>query len=1099
MEDDNKTRSQLLDELATMRKGMARLTQRVADLTAALAARQQTETEFQLLSAERFFQVFLSISSHIYVTEITKDGWYQNLYLSPDVETLTGYPKTKLMANWSFWGSEIIHPEDRAAAAIQAARLALGQNSEVEYRLVRADGEIIWVRDRAGVEVIGDSKVVYGTVTDITERKRQEAALTRLLELSRTLVTLVDPTSALDQAVKLAVDIVPAADRGSLQLFDETGKILQTAATNRSDGILGQTLTFRPGEGIAGHALTNNQPVNVPDVLADERFVPGNLPLRIRSLLVAPMIIKDRWLGTLSLSSEQVAAFSQADVNLVQLIADQVATALENARLFASHLQVEELRREHQFLQATIDALAAHIAILDESGRIIAINASWRHFAKLNNYAHPECGLGVNYLEVCRSATGSDAEEASLVAEGIRQVMTGQRRQFYLEYYCHGPYQRQWYGMRVTCFHNEGRIWSVVSHEDVTERRAAEEALRESEEKYRTLTNQLPVGVYRTTVTGKFIYANPALATMLGYENVLELIKASAQDRFNNPEEQARLIQQWTKSGGIFFYEMRLPTKTGTKIWVRDTGRAVFNEQGEILYIDGIVQDITGQKQAVEALQASEGRFRSLVQNSSDIIVVVDAEGVVNYVSPPVERILGSSPELMSGQNLYHYIHPKDVALLQTQLAATRQAIDVGSPTEFRIHHTDGNWIWMEAVMSNLLADPNIQGFVLNAREVGQRRQAQEQLRLLATAINSIEEGVVITDTQSAPLGPKMVFVNKGLCQLSGYTRGELLGQTPALFLGPKTDRTLSEQLEGKLANGQSFSAETINYRRDRSEYHAAWHISPVHDSSGQVTHYVSIQRDVTQLKVLEAQFLQMQKMEAVSRLAGGVAHDFNNLLTIIKGYTELILANLDEQDQLRYDMEQIEKALEQAASLTHQLLIFSRQEVVQPTIFNLNSAVSNTEQMLRRVIGRGIDLVTVLDPALELIKADPGQMEQVIMNLMINARDAMPQGGQLRVETANVRVNESRLLHPMTIQPGCYVQLSVNDTGIGMDEETLSHIFEPFYTTKEQGRGTGLGLSTVYAIVTQMNGSIQVNSEPGKGTTFKIYLPCVSNAGEQL
>ncbi|MCQ3979595.1 MAG: hypothetical protein DPW09_39765 [Anaerolineae bacterium] len=196
MDDSVKTNSQLMDELATMRKSMARLIQRVNDLEAAAAAHQQTEEKLQLLSAERFFQVFLSISSHIYVTEVTENGWRQNLYLSPDVEDLTGYPKAKLMANWSFWSSKIIHPDDRAAAAVQAAQLALGQSSEVEYRLVRADGEIIWVRDRAGVEVMGASKIVYGAVTEITERKRREAALTKLLELSRTLVTLLDPNPA---------------------------------------------------------------------------------------------------------------------------------------------------------------------------------------------------------------------------------------------------------------------------------------------------------------------------------------------------------------------------------------------------------------------------------------------------------------------------------------------------------------------------------------------------------------------------------------------------------------------------------------------------------------------------------------------------------------------------------------------------------------------------------------------------------------------------------------------------------------------------------------------------------------------------------------
>ncbi len=1097
MEDDIKTKAQLLEELATMRKSMARLTQRVTDLEATAVAHQQTEEKLQLLSAERFFQVVLSISDHIYVTQVTEDGWRQNLYLSPEVETLTGYPRTKMMANWSFWPSQIVHPDDRAAAAVQAAQLALGQNSEVEYRLIRADGEIIWVRDRAGVESAGTSKIVYGAVTDVTKRKRREAALGKLLELSRALVTILDPTPALDKAIELAVDIVPAADRGSLQLLDEAGQTLRTAATSKPDEELKQTLTFRSGEGIAGSALANNQPVNVPDVLTDERFIPGSLPLRFRSLLVAPLVVKGRLLGTISLSSEQVGAFTQADETLVQLIADQVAAALENARLFASHLQTEELRKEHQFLQATIDALAAHIAILDESGRIMAVNASWRHFAEANNYPNPDCGLGLNYLEACRSATGPNAEEAPLVAEGIREVMSGQRRQFYLEYACHAPAQKQWYGVRVTRFQNEGRIWAVIAHEDVTERRVMEEALRESEEKYRTLTNQLPVGVYRATVTGKFVYANPALAAMLGYDSVLELIRASAKDRFDNPHEHEKLLQQWTTGGGISLYEMKLRTKTGTRIWVRDIGRAVFDEHGEVKHIDGIVQDITEQKEAVEALLASEGRFRSLVQNSSDIIIVIDAGGVVHYVSPPVERILGRKSENIIGQSIYRNIHPEDTPSIRAQLTNASQQPGVGSPIEFRTRRANGNWIWMEAVGNNLLGDPNVKGIVINARDVTQRRQAEEQLRLLAAAISSIEEGVLITDTQPAPLGPEIVFVNKGLCQLTGYPEEELLGQTPQLFLGPKTEQALLNQLEGKLVSGQSFSAETVNYRQDGSEYHAAWHISPVVDPAGRVTHYVSIQRDVTQLKLLEAQFLQMQKMEAVGRLAGGVAHDFNNLLTVIKGYSELLLSNLDEQSPLRRDVEQIEQAGEQATSLTRQLLIFSRQEMVQPKVLNLNSIVNNTEQMLQRLIGKDIHLVTVRDPSLELIKADPGRMEQVIMNLMINARDAMPQGGQLRLETANVIVNEPLFLQPMTVQPGRYVQLTISDTGTGMDEETLSHIFEPFYTTKEQNKGTGLGLSTVYAIVTQMNGSIQVNSELGQGTTFKIYLPCLSDLDE--
>jgi CheY-like chemotaxis protein len=234
--------------------------------------------------------------------------------------------------------------------------------------------------------------------------------------------------------------------------------------------------------------------------------------------------------------------------------------------------------------------------------------------------------------------------------------------------------------------------------------------------------------------------------------------------------------------------------------------------------------------------------------------------------------------------------------------------------------------------------------------------------------------------------------------------------------------------------------------------------------------------------------------MDAIGRLAGGVAHDFNNVLTIIKGYADLLLLRLGKRNSLRPYAEEIKKATNQAALVTRQLLIFSRQEMAQPAVIDLNAVVVDIEKMLNRLIGEDIDLVTVLDPDLGLIKANPGHIEQVIMNLVINARDAMPQGGGITIETANITLDEIVPYQSMPIQPGQYVQLTVSDTGMGMDEKTLSHIFEPFYTTKEPDKGTGLGLSTVYAIVTQSKGGLQVFSQPGHGTTFSVYLPCLTD-----
>ena len=364
------------------------------------------------------------------------------------------------------------------------------------------------------------------------------------------------------------------------------------------------------------------------------------------------------------------------------------------------------------------------------------------------------------------------------------------------------------------------------------------------------------------------------------------------------------------------------------------------------------------------------------------------------------------------------------------------------------------------------------------------RKKTEEMLRKLSVAVEQNPVAVIITDVKGS-----IEYANPRFMEMTGYGLEELLGRTPRLLKSGETPREIYEELWRQINAGEKWRGEFHNRKKDGSLYWDRSTISPIRDAAGVITHFLAVKEDTTAEKKMEAQYLQAQKMEAIGRLAGGIAHDFNNMLSVILGYTEAAMLELSPDSRTYKDLEQVESAASRSAELTRQLLAFSRQQTIEPVVLDLNTQMKGMQELLRRLIGEDIDIHFSLTPYLWAVKMDPSQVDQILANLAVNARDAMPDGGKLTIETENIHLNEDYCQEREGFLPGDYVMLAVSDSGCGMSKEIAEKVFEPFFTTKAEGKGTGLGLATVYGIVKQNNGFIHVYSEIDQGTTFRIYL----------
>ncbi|HYL46782.1 MAG TPA: PAS domain S-box protein [Candidatus Limnocylindrales bacterium] len=769
-------------------------------------------------------------------------------------------------------------------------------------------------------------------------------------------------------------------------------------------------------------------------------------------------------------------------------------------------------------LQALAEGHPLAIVVMDKSARIQWSNSA---FERLFGYTPSEVE-GADLQTLLKS--GLEVSEARTLGQGqefgqpFRQQ--GQRR------------RKDGSVVDVEIFSgplmvNGSLAGKFAMYEDITDRRRAEQAQWRTEEWFRNLFENAIEGIYQTTPEGRILTANPAMARICGYASPADMMSSMhnvGAESYADPKRREEFRREIEKHGFVESFESQIRRKDGSMFWISENARAVRDAARELICYEGTMEDITERKRAELERQVTLEIIHgvNMTDKLDDLLRLIHvslkkvlyAENCFVALYEPVtgmfhfpffvDQFDTAPPPQKVGRSCTAYVYRTGRGMLIPQKAFDQLAEQgevelVGTPSPSWLGvplHTPAATIGVLVVqhyeVENAFTERDLEFLSSVGGQIAlaiERKRAEEKVReseaRLRVLIEQLPAVVWTVDTDlrfTSALGAGLSRLNLRPNQIVGMSLMDYFETADQTFLPVAAHR-------------RALTGEPVTFHVEWKGGSYACHAEPLRDAEGNPNGAICMALDVTDRKQLEEQLRQAQKMEAVGRLAGGIAHDFNNLLMVIQGYADLLTERLPAGDPLRRNAEQIQMASQRATSLTRQLLAFSRKQMLAPKILNIQSVVADMEKILRRLIGEDIHLETSSAPDLWLVKADRSQVEQVIMNLAVNARDAMPEGGRLTIETANVELDSSYAHPPAVLSPGKYVMLAVTDNGCGMDQQTQAHIFEPFFTTKEKGKGTGLGLATVYGIVKQSGGYVWVYSEPGRGTSFKIYLPRVEEA----
>jgi two-component system, cell cycle sensor histidine kinase and response regulator CckA len=1076
------------------------------------------------------------------------------LYVNDAFLRITGYSRTEFEAGLLPWNTltppEWLAVDERAIAQARAR----GASDPYEKEYVRKDGERVFVLVAAArIEANGQEQLI-GTTFDITKRKRAEESLRESQE-----------------RLRLLTDQLPAV-------------IWSTD--------LDLCFTYSAGAGLRFIAGTPGEEDNCLSLFEyfgtdDPNFKP--IANHLRALKGESVAYEMDWMGRTFDAHVEPLRDPQGEIIGCIGIALDVTERKEMG---------EALRKSEEQFRAVFEQSGIGIALGDMQGRLLEVNPA---LGRMLGYNREEL-KGTHFAEI------TYPEDLGKDEALFREMLEGKHKHYQIEKrYLRKDGEIIWGNLNASLIHDaDGKVvYGIATVADITQRKMVEEALRESEERYRRLIELSPQAIFVHS-EGHITFVNEAGVRLLGAQSSDQLMGmtsidfVAAEEQEGAAEEIRRMLERGESSP---LREGQLRRLDGSLVDV-EVAAIPFTYHGKPA-VQTIVRDITVRKRA----QAQLIRISRAIEGTSDAIRISDPDLRSVYHNPAFIKLFGYTAEELNADGGFTTL------FIDQELAGDlRDIIMSGKPWKSRVEMRarDGRLITAE-LSADAIRDEagNIIGRIGIYTDVTERRRAEEILHFRAHLLDAVEQAVITTDTSGT-----ITYWNRFAERLYGWTAEEILGHNIIEVTPTLQTQTQARDIMAALVRGESWSGVFDVRRKDGTFFPAMVTDTPIFNEQGelvgivgvsvditerqqiedalrrseeeyrglvenakdmivildlegnltsanktalQLTGYTleealklnfmqvvapesleharrmlaskisgeteqtiyeleiiakdgkrisldvsswlvykdgvpmnvqAIGRDVTERKHLEQQLLQAQKMEAVGRLAGGVAHDFNNLLTAITMSTDIAIRKLGPADQVRRHIEEIRKAAERAASLTRQLLAFSRKQILQPKVIDLNYLVEDSTNMLRRLIGEDIEVHTKLEPGLDRVLADPWQIEQVLMNLMVNARDAMPGGGRIIIETASVYLDEEYSSLHLAAQSGHYVMLAVSDTGCGMDEATRARIFEPFFTTKEVGKGTGLGLSTVYGIIKQSGGYIWVYSELGIGTTFKIYLP---------